>query len=198
MYECCILFGERNPKYGNNRWMLLKKIMSLTLVMALSYIFMASCSQKTNYETEKPFIVVTTSPAGEGDYRNFFTRNYSIYSSGKLILYTKANEKLNIDDDAPVFETQLESEKIEKLKKLIEKNKFWKLEEDQSDNDSADGTFHYITINLTDQSKTVGGLNPNNPNFTGISDYVIHLVRDEDYKIWEKTKQDYILKRNPS
>lgn len=45
-----------------------------------------------------------------------------------------------------------------------------------------DGNYHYITVNLTDKTKTVGGLNPNEPRFALIEEAVFDLVSDEKYQ----------------
>ncbi|MCJ7842812.1 hypothetical protein MUB24_18390 [Lederbergia sp. NSJ-179] len=129
---------------------------------------MTSCSQKTNDETDEPFIIVTFSLAGSDDVRNMFPRNYSIFENGKLVLYTEPERKLKIGRGAPVYETQLRKEEVEKLKQLIEQIIFGYL----SDHGSVDGRFLYIPVNLTDESKKVGGLNPNDPKFIEIADYV--------------------------
>ncbi|SDZ09605.1 hypothetical protein SAMN05421736_10658 [Evansella caseinilytica] len=160
-------------------------------------LVMTGCNETTNYEADGPFIVVTSSPAGEDDFRNLFSRNYAIYENGKLIVYTEPESKLKVGDDAPVYESQLKEEEVDQLKQLIEKNKFWKFHEDLSDNDTQDGSFLYVTIHLTDQSKTVGGLNPNNPKFIEIADYVFDLISDDDDELWEEEITDHIFKMNP-
>lgn len=164
--------------------------------MMLFFVFIASCSQKTNYETDGPFIIATYSPAGPDDFRNMFSHIVSIRDNGTLQLYTEPTKTLKIGNDAPVHESQLKKEEIEKIKELIEKNKFWKFKEDLSI-DSQDGVFLYITVNLIDQSQKVGGLNPNDPKFIEIFDYVFDLIDDEDYGVWNEEIADYIIKMNP-
>jgi len=169
----------------------------LFIFMILLSALVVGCSTKTNYETDGPFIIFSHSPAGPDEYRNMFARNYSITENGKLTLYTESEDRIKIGDDAPVYEAQLQKSEVEKLKQLIEKNKFWNLQEDVSDDNSVDGSFLSITVNLTDQSKTVGGLNPNDSKFTEIADYIFNLIDVEDYRQWEEEIMNYIFKMNP-
>lgn len=62
---------------------------------------------------------------------------------------------------------------------------------------SEDGAFVYVTVNLTNQSKKVGGLNLTNKKFNEISDYVFDLASGEGLKRWNKEITNYIYKMNP-
>lgn len=173
-----------------------KKKLGLFVSIIFFIGFTASCSQKTNYATDGPFVVFTYSPAGPDEFRNMYSRNYALYENGKLILYTEPENKLKIGDNAPVSESQLTSDEVAEAKQLIEQNKFWKFKEDVS-TESQDGVFLYLTVNLTDESKTVGGLNPSEPKFIEITDYISNLVTKEERKAWNKEIKDHIYKMNP-
>jgi len=167
------------------------------MIIILPFVLIASCSQKKNYDTEGPFIVVTSSPGGEEEYREFFPRNFSVYDNGQLVLHTEPTDNIKVGNNAPIYETELNKEEVEKIKKLIGENNFWRFREDLSDDNSLDASYIYITVNLTDESKTVGGLNPNFPNFLELADYVFDLVSDKDYRLWYKEITDHIHKINP-
>src|SRR5699024_6423539 len=144
-----------------------------------------------------PFIVVTTSPGGEEEYREFFPRNFSVYDNGQLVLHTEPTDNIKVGKNAPKYETELNKNEIEKIKQLIDENNFWRFREDLSDDNSLDGSSIYITVNLTDDSKTVGGLNTNYSRFLEIADYVFDLVSDKDYRVWYEQITDHIHKINP-
>lgn len=175
----------------------MKRHIKLFLFILLIIAVMASCNKEFDYETEEPFIVVTSSPLGPDDFRNLYSSNYAIYDNGKLMLYTEPADDRKISDDAPMYETQIKQEEVEALKQLIEKNKFWELKEDLSNLDVMDGSSLYMTVNLTDESRTVGGQNPDDPKFTEVTDYVVDLVNDEDYKVWNENIKEHIFKLNP-
>lgn len=168
----------------------------LVLLMLFTLI-LAGCSEEYNYETEGPFIIVTTSPAGPDDYRNFFPRNISIHSDGTLRIYTESFGELIIGKDAPIFVTQLEEEQVETIKELIEKHNFLKLEENLEDPAVMDGGYEYITVVLSDTSKKVGGLNPNHEALSEIIDYVYELVDNDSYNYWRQQVKEYIYERYP-
>ncbi len=173
-------------------------IQSILIVSFLSII--VSCQQqKENYESDGPFIVVTDYIGGEIHVLDSFPSIYAIETSGKLTLYSELeeNDKLTIDEDAPTYELDLSKEEIEYLKRLIEKNNFWKLDEHLTDDEVLDGGTHYVTVHLTDESKTVGGYSPADPAFREISSYVSNLVDREDYKQWREDMKEHIRELNP-
>lgn len=173
-------------------------IQSMLIVSFLSII--VSCQQqKGNYESDGPFIVVTDYIGGEIHVLDSFPSIYAIELSGKLRLYSEieANHKLTFDDDAPTYELDLSKEEIEYLKSLIEKNNFWKLDEHLPDDGALDSGSHYVTVHLTDESKTVGGYSPADPAFREISSYVSNLVDYDDYKKWREEMKEHISSLNP-
>lgn len=168
----------------------------LVISLFILILVVSACKQQLDFTEEGPFIILTFQPAGPDDYRNLFPHNYSIDENGTLTLYTESKGKLKVGNDAPVLKKQLSDEEIEKLKHLIHANNFWNLEEDLSE-DSQDGNFIYISVYLTDQSKTVGGLNPLEPRFIEITDYITSLVDDEEYTFWVNEIKNYIYELNP-
>ncbi len=169
------------------------------LVISILFLILTSgCSKKLDYDyaTDEPFIVVSSSIAGPDIARNFYPTNISLYDNGKLVLHTESTKDIFIGEDAPVVELEVEKSEVDSIKRLMKKNGLWELG-DVSDNDSVDGSFLYITVNLIDESKTVGGLNPNNDSFNEIFDSVSDLVDSEDYRLWHEEINDYIIEKNP-
>lgn len=162
----------------------------------LLLVFIGGC-QQINYETNGPFVIATSSPAGPEEYRNMYSSNVAVTNDGEVTLYTEAKDGLEIGDDAPVFETKISKNEVAKLKALIKRNKFWKLKDDISDDDSVDGGFLYITVNASDESKRVGGLNPYDPNFLELHDYIFDLISNEDFGNWREEIQRHIYEMNP-
>src|SRR5699024_11576975 len=77
--------------------------------------FMAVWPQKYDFSTEDPFIVVSRSSAGPDDYRNMYDEQIAIHQNGDLVLYTEGNSSLDIGDDAPTLEIQLNEKQVEQV-----------------------------------------------------------------------------------
>lgn len=169
---------------------------SIFLTMLLSALLLIGCNSKTNYAIDEPFIIVSYAPAGPDDYRNLYPVHYALYDDGTFHMYSEEANRMNFGDDAPRYETQVNEYRVGKVKELIDEKKFWKLNKDITV-DSEDGSFHYITVNLTDKSKTVGGLNPENENFFAIGDYVKTLGDKEERRKWIEDIENYIWEKNP-
>ncbi|CEI81830.1 hypothetical protein J18TS1_17630 [Oceanobacillus oncorhynchi subsp. incaldanensis] len=174
----------------------MKKGIYLTLSILVYLIILTGCNEKRDYETDGPFITVTSISTGPDEYRHFYPVNYAVYENGKLTLHTEQTGDIKIGEDAPVYETSVSEEEVEKIKSLIEDN-FWQLPEDVSDDDSVDGSFYYVDVHLTDSTTRVGGLNPNEAGFIEIVDYVHNLAERENRELWEKQLREHIYKMNP-
>jgi len=158
-------------------------------------LFLVGCMKSYDFATEEPFIIVTISPAGPDDYRNLYSENIAIDNDGNLSLYTNESKNLIIKEDAPVFQMQLNEKEVNQVKDVIKEEKFLSLKEDVT-TPSEDGTFSYITVNFQDTSKEVGGLNPDDPQFMEIRNYVFDLIEDEDKKEWRKEIEEHIWDLN--
>lgn len=172
---------------------IIKKISLLLLTILL---LLVGC-QKLDFEREGPFAVYTYYILGPDDYRNFYQTVISVYDDGQVLLTTKENDDLQIGPDAPRVETKVNREQIVELQQLIETNKLWQSEEDLSDYDSVDGASQYITIHLTDESKTIGGQNPNDESFLKVFNYIHHLIDPDEFSAWHDDIREYIYERNP-
>ena len=100
---------------------------------------------------------------------------------GNLTLYTTESEDLKLGDDVPVLEIQLDEKQVNRIKEIVQEQKFWILPEDVS-TPSEDGSFSYITVNLANKSKKVGGLNSDHARFIEIHRYIFNLIDEEDYR----------------
>src|SRR5690625_4136374 len=165
------------------------------LFFTLMVFLVVGCTNKYNYATNEPFIVVTSYSAGPNDYREMYEENVAIDHDGKLVLYTIGDDDLIIKQDAPILEVKLNDEQINQVKKVIEENEFWKLPRDVS-TPSEDGGFGYITVNLTDKTKEVGGLNPDDERFNDIFQSAWSLVDSEDYQSWTEEIEEHIWENN--
>src|SRR5699024_11324660 len=85
----------------------------------------------------------------------------------ELRVYTESKNDLKIRDDAPVFKKQLSEDEVSDVQDVIEEEKFWKLPKDVT-TPSEDGGSSYVTVNLKNDYKKVGGLNPDNDRFLNI------------------------------
>lgn len=174
----------------------MKKIFVLLLPVMVLLPLISSCNTKTNYATDEPFIIITIQPAGEDDYRNLFSRNIALYDDGRLLLYKTKEDSEDIDTEAPFWETQLTETDTKAVKTAIEDHHFWRMPEDVS-SPSEDGTFYYTTVHLTDETKTVGGLNPDHESFFAIQDMVKSKIPDNEYEDWQEKTTDYMFETHP-
>jgi len=159
-------------------------------------LFIFGCSTDYNYESEGPFITVSSASAGEIEINEHFNVNYSVYENGDLHLYSTERDDPYIGNDAPVFKTKISNEEVEQIKSLLEKYNFHKMKNDLSV-DSEDGSFLYVTVYLEDESKKVGGLNPDDEQFLSIIEYVRGLVKSDDRSAWYEEIREYIEENNP-
>ena len=173
------------------------KKMRLIMLAIVSVILATGCGKKVNYATDEPFIIVTSYSAGPEDVRNMFKRNVSVSEDGTLVLYTEPEEEIKLGDDAPMLEVELTKNEVAEIKNAIAKNKFWTMKENLSDYNIQDGGYLYVTVNLVEESKTVGGLNPNNERLNDISHHVRRLIPKEAYRQWDEEITEHIFEMNP-
>src|SRR5690625_2076344 len=156
---------------------------------------MIGCAKKYNYATDEPFVIATSYSAGPDDYRNMYDRNISIDQDGNLVLYTTGNSDIVLGADVPMLEVQLDEEQVIELEDVIQEQKFLSMQDDVS-TPSEDGGYGYVTVNLENKSKEVGGLNPDNSQFIEVHRYIFSLVDDDDFKDWEEEVEEYIWEMN--
>lgn len=165
------------------------------LLLILIVIIVVVWPKQYNYATDEPFLVVTTYSAGPDDFRNMYDESIAINNDGHLVLYSTGSDDLIIKDDAPTLEMQLHDEQVEQIKEVIEEAKFWKLPTDVS-TPSEDGGYGYVTVNLTNSSKKVGGLNPDNERFFDVFQSARVLIDQDDYENWQKEIEEHIWENN--
>lgn len=157
--------------------------------------FIVVWPQKYDFSTEDPFIVVSRSLAGPDDYRNMYDEQIAIHQNGDLVLYTEGNSSLDIGDDAPTLEIQLNEKQVEQVQDSIKENKFWRMPRDVS-TPSEDGGFKGITVNLVNKTKEVRGLNPEHEKFSNIFKTAWDFIDNDDYKKWVEEIEEHIWERN--
>lgn len=150
-----------------------------------------------NYATDEPFIIVSSSIAGPDTIINFYPTIISIDVDGNVKLYSETYNDVIIQDDAPTVETTIDASKVADIQERLEAYHFLKKSEDISDDNSVDGDFNYITLNLTDDSKTVGGLNTLDEDFLAIFNEVSSIIEKKDKAAWAEEIKQHIVEVNP-
>jgi len=112
-------------------------------------------------------------------------------------LYSEPSDDIKMAEDRPIFETTISKSEVEQVQQLLETNHFWKIEEDVSDDGSIDGSFTYVTVQLVDDEKTVGGLNPRNEEFLEIATTVRSYADGDEQAKWREEIEAHILEMNP-
>lgn len=177
---------------------MLKKLnVLLTGLLFIMFITLGGCSTDLDFATDDPFIVIKTVPIEANEYRYFYPRKTAVYDSGKVKKYTEETDTIKVGDDAPEVEQELSDEEVDELKEIIEKNKFFKLKKDLTDKSVMDGESVHVTVNLKDESKTVGGENPDDEGLDEIRDYTEELIEGDASKQWNEDIDDYIYETNP-
>lgn len=169
----------------------------MLLLTGCSKYFTYDFDQVTDYDyaDDEPFIITYSSSAGEDITQNMYRTIISIAQNGELRVYTEGRDSLEIHDDAPVLKKQLSDDEVKDVQDVIEEQGFWKLPKDVTA-PSEDGSFSYVTVNLKDDSKKVGGLNPDNDRYTKIRHSVTSLVDDDEYAEWKEEIGEHIWEHN--
>lgn len=166
--------------------MVKQKIVS-HFVLFIWFALLIGCSASYDFATDGPIITATISPGGPDDYRNLISKHVMIYDNGTLIL----SHDGKIETEAPIYKTQLMEDEIEQLKALMIEEGFFKLNGDIS-TPSEDGTYHNITVFLTDRTKEVSGWNPNNEDFQLIRNHIFSLIDQEIQSKWSTEMSEYV------
>lgn len=151
-----------------------------------------------DYATDEPFITISSASAGLEERINFYPTIISMDVEGNVTLYSAPFDKVLIMDDAPVFETKVSKEKVKEIQAMVEQYHFMRKRRNISDKSSLDGGYQYITVNLKDTSKTVGGRNTLDEEFLDLFDAVSSTIDKEDASKWHKELKEYIVKEYPS
>lgn len=166
---------------------LVKQNLFSRFVLFIWFALLIGCSASYNFATDGPFVTATVSPGGPDDYRNLISERITIYDDGTLIL---SHDK-ETETEAPIFKTQLTKDEIEQLKALIIKERFFQLDDDIT-TPSEDGTYHSITVFLTDRTREVSGWNPDNEHFHKIRKHIFNLIDKGDRTKWATEMSEYV------
>lgn len=181
----------------------------LLLIAFISFLFLLTSCNKDNendfskeapydFSKEEPFIIVTYSIAGPDTLINFYPTVVSMDVEGNVTLSSKSYSDIEIAEDAPKVKTKVSKSEVEHVQEMIESYKFWQQEDNISDNNSVDGDFTKITVNLDSESKTVGGLNPDDEAFHELAEHILYdYIDNDDFQAWKSEIKQYILDKNP-
>lgn len=176
----------------------MKRILLLFTIFPLTTLLLVSCQQALDFAEEEPFVIVTTNYGGENTIEHFYPRNLSIDAEGNVTLYSEAYSEIVMGDDAPTVETTISESEVKHIQEMIEEYDFWKQDEDIGDHNSNDGTNIKMTVNLTDDSKTVGGYNPLDEEFNELTHYIYYEYIDAyEHSDWEEEIKEHIIEMNP-
>src|SRR5699024_2115638 len=156
---------------GAGRILKLKNKTLCGIFICVCVVLLTGCTEKYDYATDEPFIIASWSPAGPGDFRKMYNEQISINQDGKIVLYTTGNDSLEMGDNIPNYEMELDDGEVDEVKEYIKEQEFRKLPGDVS-TPSEDGSFSYITVRFADETKKVVGLNPDQTQFRNIHQYV--------------------------
>src|SRR5699024_4266894 len=92
------------------------------------------------------------------------------------------------------IEMQVDDKKIDKLQELIQMH-FWKLNE-HIINSEGENKSESITVQLTDESKTVQGSDPDHHRFLAIRDEIMDILDKEAYETWEDEVNESLWEKN--
>src|SRR5699024_12118780 len=93
----------------------------------------------------------------------------------------KDKDEKSMKDTKPV-KIIFNHDNIDKCQNILT-NQVWKLNENES---NPEGKLEEaMTVHLTDESKTVGGKEPNNERYTFIKDSLFEQIDSEDYESWQ-------------
>src|SRR5699024_12104744 len=105
----------------------------------------------------------------------------TLNNNGSLKVVAKDHDEKVIKDIEPLKIT-FNDDDIDKFQNILT-NQFWKLNENESNSEGK--LEEAMTVHLTDESKTVGGIEPNNERYTFIKDRLFEQIDSEDYESWQ-------------
>lgn len=136
----------------------------------------------TAFKTEDPFFVLEMETIVPTDYyHEKYIEEITLNNNGSLKVVAKDQDEKVIKDIEPLKIT-FNDDDIDKFQNILT-NQFWKLNENES---NPEGKLEEaMTVHLTDESKTVGGMEPNNERYTFIKDSLFEQIDSEDYESWQ-------------
>src|SRR5690625_848844 len=145
---------------------------------------------KTEYEMDDPFLIYSMEHIWNESSLNVYYYHVAINMNGNLEVYAEGGENVNVERDAPTLHVKLDNKQIDSLKVLIQTH-FWKMNESIINSDGGN-RMESITVHLTEESKTVRGIDPNHPRFIEIRRGIMNTIDQEDFAIWEKEIEEHI------
>lgn len=154
---------------------------------------LSGCATEVKFpEGDEPFLEYQYGNYGPDLFYNLYTKEITFYTDGQAELSTPIDNEIGIDSNAPhtlLFE--IESEEMKKLQTEIIKSDFFSLPEDLTDLDVMDGGYKFLTIHTEEESKKVGGGNPDNETLDYLSDQVIKIVPEGILRSFDENIENY-------
>lgn len=154
---------------------------------------LSGCATEVKFpEGDESFLEYQYGNYGPDLFYNLYTKEITFYTDGQAELSTPIDNEIGIDSNAPhtlLFE--IESEEMKKLQTEIIKSDFFSLPEDLTDLDVMDGGYKFLTIHTEEESKKVGGGNPDNETLDYLSDQVIKIVPEGILRSFDENIENY-------
>ena len=149
------------------------------MIVAIS-VFLFGCTNSLTFSEEnEPIIEYEYGDYGSDLIYNLYSTKIIFYGDGQGKITTPINEESGIDKEAPrTIAFELKNKDMKELQSEIEASRFFSLPEDLSDMSVMDGGYKYITVHTVDQSRRVGGSNPDNETINTLSEQIIEKVPD--------------------
>lgn len=147
----------------------------------------------TAFKTVDSFFVLEMETIVPTDYYDEkYIEEISLNNNGYLKVVAKDQEEKVIKDIEPLKVT-FDDDDIDKFQNILS-NQFWKLNEHES---NPEGQLEEaMTVHLTDESKTVSGMEPNAERYTFIKDSLFEQIGSERYESWQDQVFRYFDKLN--
>lgn len=147
------------------------------------------------YNEGGPFLsLMIENPIPTEYYYDQYYQEMTLDLDGNLKIIAKAYEdhETEIKEIEPL-ELTVSDESIAHIQHLIKEN-FWKLNEVES---NYDGKFmEYMTVYLSEASKTVSGYEPDNPRYTTLKEAIFKLIPDDLLKAWDQQVLEHFDQAN--
>lgn len=147
------------------------------------------------YNEDGPFFALKVeTPISSEYYKDKYVQEINLTLDGhlKLIVKEAADNEREIKEIQPL-ELAVSNESMTHIQQVITEN-FWKLNETESNIDGK--SMEYMTVYLTEDSKTVSGYEPDHPRYITIKEAVFELIAADLYEEWEQQIIEHFDKVN--
>lgn len=163
------------------------------LTIFLFSLCLFACSNSMTFpEGDVPFIEYEYGSYGIDFIYNLYSINITINGDGTGKISTPINEDIGIDENAPrTIEFEVDEEAIESLQREIKSSDFFSLPDGLSQVNVLDGGYQYITVYTTEQTKKVGGSNPEEKTIDILSNQILEMIPENKIDIFRENIKEY-------